>query len=270
MQSKNDLSEVHSILLNIAISFHQICLENKIRYYMLGGTMLGAVRHHGFIPWDDDMDFGVMEEDWSRLIEALTARLPEYYRVRSIENTASIFNPSIKIEDARTLIQEIDKKGDNEGIGINIDVFPLNRTSLNKNFFSKNGLIQNLIRLNCCRFLDYSNKPFLKRNLAKIYKMILSPFPKKFLVAMIRKCLIKNKGNCITNYWGAWINKEIVPESVMGTPSKYVFENQIFFGVEKFDEYLRHLYGNYMELPSKDKIHYHIVNWRMRDKECLC
>ena len=63
MSFDSDFKTIHEILLKIAESFHQVCENNKIQYYMLGGTMLGAIRHKGFIPWDDDMDFGVMAED---------------------------------------------------------------------------------------------------------------------------------------------------------------------------------------------------------------
>lgn len=260
-----DLKIIHEILLKIAESFHQICENNKIQYYMLGGTMLGAIRHKGFIPWDDDMDFGVMAEDWPKLIKALNKDLPQYYRVRDIKNTRGISNPSIKIEDTRTVIQESDKAGKKDIIGINIDIFPLNYTNERKSFFSKNGLIENLIRLNLCRFLDYRSKPLIKRVLSNVYKIMLSPFPKEFLILIIQKYLVTNKGNCITNYWGAWINKEIVPAGVMGKPAKYVFENTFFLGVANPDEYLKHLYGDYMKIPPKDKIHYHVLDWKYRD-----
>ena len=144
MSFDSDLKIIHEILLKIAESFHQVCENNKIQYYMLGGTMLGAIRHKGFIPWDDDMDFGVMAEDWPKLIEALNKDLPQYYRIRDIKNTKGISNPSIKIEDVRTIIRESDKAGESDVIGINIDIFPLNYTNGKKSFFSKNGIIENL------------------------------------------------------------------------------------------------------------------------------
>ena len=265
MSSDSDLKIIHKILLKIAESFHQVCENNKIQYYMLGGTMLGAIRHKGFIPWDDDMDFGVMAEDWSKLIEALNKELPQYYRVRDIKNTRGISNPSIKIEDARTIIKETDKPDECDVIGINIDVFPLNYTNERKNLFSKNGLIEKLIRLNLCRFLDYKSKPLIKRVLSNVFKATLFPFPKDFLVSIIQKYLVTNNGTCITNYWGAWINKEIVSAEVMGRPAKYVFEDTYFWGVAIPDEYLKHLYGDYMKIPPKDKIHYHVLDWKYRD-----
>lgn len=261
MPFENDLKELHEVLLNIAKAFHQVCEKNNIQYYMLGGTMLGAIRHKGFIPWDDDMDFGVMEEDWDKLINVLNRELPEYYKVRDINNTNGISNPSIKIEDARTIMRELEKEGLKDVIGVNIDIFPLNYTNCRKNLFSRNGLIQNLIRLNLCRFLDYKNKPIVKRVLSKFLKALLWPFPKAFLVNIIKNFLIPNNGVCITNYWGAWINKEIVPAEVMGKPVEYVFENYHFWGVAKPDEYLKHLYGDYMKIPSRNEIHYHVVDW---------
>lgn len=258
--------ELQGILLNVAKEFHRVCENNSIPYYMLGGTMLGAVRHKGFIPWDDDMDFGVMEEEWDKLIDALNRELPDYYKVRDVNNTDSISNPSIKIEDARTIMQEVEKEGRKNVVGINIDIFPLNYTNEKKNVFSRNGLIEKIIRLNWCRFLDYKTKPIVKRILAKIFKALLMPFPKTFLIHVIRKYLILNKGQCVTNYWGAWINKEIVPIGVMGTPVKYEFENCCFFGVAKPQEYLSHLYGDYMRIPSKEEIHYHVVKWGRRNE----
>ena len=68
--------ELHSVLLEIGKAFHNICGKNNIPYFMLGGTMLGAVRHKGIIPWDDDMDFGVPREYFDKLKKALCEELP--------------------------------------------------------------------------------------------------------------------------------------------------------------------------------------------------
>ena len=76
MREITDIKECHEILLGIAKQFVEICDKHNIKYYMLGGTMLGAVRHKGFIPWDYDMDFGVMRKDFDALMSALNKELP--------------------------------------------------------------------------------------------------------------------------------------------------------------------------------------------------
>lgn len=82
--------ELHLHLLNMAKVFHLVCEQNNLTYYMLGGTMLGAVRHQGFIPWDDDMDFGMPRDDYNKFVEIASKVLPSYYEIRYfIENSLS-------------------------------------------------------------------------------------------------------------------------------------------------------------------------------------
>ena len=87
MKKTISLPECHSILLNIATAFHNICVAHNIPYYMLGGPQLGAVRHRGMIPWDDDMDFGVPREYFEQLKQILSTELQSSYNVISIDNT---------------------------------------------------------------------------------------------------------------------------------------------------------------------------------------
>ena len=74
------IDEIHARVLAIAKEFDKICTRHQIPYYMLGGTMLGAIRHKGFIPWDDDMDFGVPIAYYDQLEEILKEELPSNYR----------------------------------------------------------------------------------------------------------------------------------------------------------------------------------------------
>ena len=78
---KMTLDEIHLTLLDIAKEFDRICVKHNIPYYMIGGTMLGAVRHKGFIPWDDDMDFGVPVEYYEELQRILDKELPFFLSV---------------------------------------------------------------------------------------------------------------------------------------------------------------------------------------------
>ena len=88
-----DIEEVHSRVLAIAKEFDRICTLHGIPYYMIGGTMLGAIRHKGFIPWDDDMDFGVPIEHYQELINILEKELPYPFRCCTYKNhPAVLFN----------------------------------------------------------------------------------------------------------------------------------------------------------------------------------
>ena len=254
-----NLEDIHEKLLDIARLFHEICQKNNIPYYMLNGTMLGAFRHKGFIPWDDDMDFGVMEENFPRLIDALKEGLPPYLKIRDIYNCESISTFAIKIEDERYEVVELEKENIKEKMGLFIDVFPLSRTHPEKGFLSRNWLCEFLLRVNWARFLNYKSRGVFKNAVSQIIKIVLYPFPRGFLPNFVNRFIIPHEGVCITNYWGAWINKELVPAETMGTPQLYPFEKESFWGVENVDDYLTHLYGDYMRLPKENEIHYHLI-----------
>src|SRR5574344_2038504 len=118
---KIDIDECHQILLDVAKDFHKICVKNGIPYYMLGGTMLGAIRHKGFIPWDDDMDFGIPREYYKTFINIAEQELKPQFLLKSRFNTSYIKLDVLKLEDTRTVIEEKDCDLATEKIEVNID-----------------------------------------------------------------------------------------------------------------------------------------------------
>lgn len=255
---KIEANELHPILLNMGRIFHDICVRHGIKYWMLGGTQLGAVRHKGFIPWDDDMDFGIMDSDWKQLVEALENELPEVYRCRTRYNYTGTFSNTLKIEDTRTIINpnpSSDKEIDN--IGVNIDIFPMVYTNENKFIFSRNWITARLITLQYWRFYDYSKRGCISI-LSKMIKILGFWLKKGMITDFINKYTLPSKGDYIANFWGSWTLKEIIHKDIMGQPTLQRFEDTSFYGVVDTDKYLCHLYNNYMELPSTEKRHLHI------------
>lgn len=255
-----NLQELHEELLKIAHSFHSICQKESIPYYMLGGTMLGAIRHKGFIPWDDDMDFGVPREYFKRLAETLKRNLPPNMKVLDIHNS-NLFTDVLKIEMTNTKVEEnglIDK-------GINIDIFPLDYTNNRKDVFSANFWIYLSVKYNC-----YAYSPHLyggiKGRFQHLFRMF-HPIKKDFFPCWIEKISLCRKEQCTSyaNHFGFWNLREIVDKNYFGKPILYKFEGVELYGVADYDKYLISLYGNYMELPPAEKRHIHLANIWMED-----
>lgn len=255
MISENELRIIHNYVLDIAKLFHTICQTNNIQYYMLGGSMLGAIRHKGFIPWDDDMDFGVARQDFERLNAILSNNLPKHIRLVSNKNTENFYGGFIKLEDTRTLIKENSSEYD---FGVNIDIFPLDKTDNDFSILSKNKRINTLYKIHCYRFYKLANYSLPKRLISKTLHLLHFPKNKFQILNIIEKKLLTNKGDYIANHYGAWGMKETVKASVMGMPTLYSFENEQFYGVENAKSYLEALYGDFMTLPKEDKRQTHI------------
>lgn len=254
------IDEVHEVLLGIAKEFHRICEENDIPYYMLGGTMLGAIRHKGFIPWDDDMDFGVPREYFSKLEKIFQEQSAPYYHLRTVNNSKTIINDPAKYEDKRTLIIEPEMANINEEIGINIDIFPLDKTNGNKSFFSKNNFVHIIGLINTYRYCNMKHLNWWRKCLALCFRIVFFPFDKLYLLEFAKKHLIPQHGNYISNLYGFWGVRETIPADVMGNPVKYQFEDTCLWGAEKYDIYLKSLYGDYLKIPSRENMHIHLTN----------
>lgn len=249
-------AELHEMLLILARAFHEICAKNGIPYYMLGGTQLGAVRHKGFIPWDDDMDFGVPREYFRNLVSALKEQLPHNMSVLDITNS-DLYTDVLKIQLLGTIIEENGRKDK----GVNIDVFPLDYTNLNKSKFSKNFLTYLSVKYNYFAFSASSQKGFVRKTLQYLLHSV-HLVDKYYFPKHIEKHSLKNMGNAtaIANHYGFWNLKEIVAKNIFGKPKLYEFETIQLYGVENANAYLSLLYGDYMTLPPKEKRHIHCSN----------
>ncbi|MBP5406146.1 LicD family protein [bacterium] len=255
---KSQNGKLKSKLLEMMEWFHSFCVKNNIRYYVLGGTMLGAVRHQGFIPWDDDIDVGIPSEDYVKLNELFLNSGQSKYLFESPETDADDFFYSFsKLYDtATTLIENTRCKIKR---GIYIDIFPLAGMGNDERESSSRF-----------RMIDNKFKYLLARSTGirkgrSFYKnMVVN------LVGMIPDFISKDKARLLElnrlagerpffeykiggNPFGAWRDKEIMESSIMGKPVLYNFEHIKVFGAEKADEYLTHLYGNWRELPPVEK-----------------
>lgn len=256
-------------LLKMMKQFHEVCCKNNIKYYMLGGTLIGAIRHKGFIPWDDDIDLGIPREDYEKLLKESSSILPDNLEIITAENNeehplvfAKLYNKNT------TLVEEVfaERVG-----GLYIDIFPIDGAPesikcIKRHFFK--------IKLNY-DFFRYSRAP---KNSQKSYKRCIEIIAKsigdKYWYNKSEMLLNKysfNSSEYVGNLLGAYGDKEIVPKIYFGKPTLYTFEDTKFYGLENYDGYLNNIYGNYMELPPIDKQNSHhnvkYVNFKLPYRE---
>ena len=262
-----DLRKLQLTELELFKKFAQFAQEHHIRYFALGGTLLGAVRHHGFIPWDDDMDIGVPREDYDRFLEICrTKNVP--FEVHSFFNDdtyfryfAQIQDPSIKVVRNDKQVQEITSAW--------VDIFPLDG-------MPNNGLLRRvhkyyvLWRRAAYRFSRFSSgvdfskskRPLSERVLIRIGKIL--PVEKIFntkkeLLRLDRalKRFPYAKSDYLVNAMGAWKFNEMFHKKYYGDGKPYPFEDTTVWGPEDYDHVCTQLYGDYMTPPKDaDKNHH--------------
>lgn len=260
-----DIKKCHELLLELGKDFHRICSENGIKYYMLGGSMLGAVRHKGFIPWDDDMDFGIPRDDYEKFKNIAPNFLMTNHTLCLRGDNPYLCADTIKIMDNRTQIRIVQSTDEySGGIGVFIDVFPLDETNMTWKTKLRYRLFTIVNAINYANRTEDSHRPFYKKVISKIIKAM--PFINNKTMAIIDDALIKHqvKGDYFANYYGAWGLKEFVPKYIFGNPVLYDFEDTKFYGVEYPDNYLKLLYNDYMKMPPVEKQHIHLEGFEWK------
>src|SRR5690554_5979187 len=126
------LAKVHKVQLEIANEVKRICEKNNIKYFMIAGTLLGAVRHRGFIPWDDDLDIGMLRNDYKRFIELAAKELNDTYYLETWYTSSGYGMPFAKIRKNDTRYIEKSSKDVKCHPGIFIDIFPFDNVPNNK------------------------------------------------------------------------------------------------------------------------------------------
>ena len=253
----HSLTAFQSKLLNIFHWFHQFCEDNHLRYYMLGGTMLGAARHQGFIPWDDDIDVGMPTQDYLRLIALLKNNTSGYLLESPAEAGDGFWYPFAKLYDTSTTL--VENTACQIKRGIYIDIFPLEGMGDSYEQARKN--YRHIAwKLNVLLARTAGIRPgrkWYKNMFVRILRLLPGwLIDDRKLYTQIHHLITQtdfDKKAYGGNPCGAWRFKEIMPHDNYGKPTLYPFENIQVFGVEKPDAYLTHMYGNWRQLPPKEK-----------------
>ncbi len=251
------LSPIQEKLLEMLKWFHGYCVKNRISYYAIGGTMIGAMRHKGFIPWDDDIDIAVPRKDYVKLIQTFTGVVDGYLLESPYSENLDYLYSYSKLYDTRTTL--IEKTRVPCKRGVYIDVFPLEGIgdSLDEaqrafRKFDRKNMI--LMTRTCVIRKDrswYKNASILAARM--IPNILLND--KKLSISVDKVATNMNDDDSIyvANLMGTYRAKEITLREYFGQPTLYQFEDIEIYGPEKYDEYLTSIYSNWRELPPVEK-----------------
>jgi lipopolysaccharide cholinephosphotransferase len=249
-----DSEELKRIQVDILKAVCRFCEDAKLRYFLCAGTMLGAIRHKGFIPWDDDIDIMMPRPDYEIFVRNFKAD-HDYYKVYSISITKDYDYLFAKVSDERTLLLE---KFNENKIGVNIDVFPIDGFPSSKFRGYLHYLIIKIFK--CC----YVRKIVTIRYIENILKKIIITIWRIFLFAIPKSVfsnLIQKKAKKIPYetskllgivVWG-YGKREICRRDVFNDYILVEFENNQFRAMIGYDEYLNNVYGDYMKFPPIEK-----------------
>ncbi len=255
--------------LDLLKYFQQVCKDNQIEYYALGGTLLGAVRHKGFIPWDDDIDVGIPRPDYERLCKILEEKSGTgKIKFRSYKNTQDYIRYFGRIEDESMKIVRHDNIKVEEAFAW-IDLFPLdampNNALLRKLKVFYVLFLRAIYRFSCFDRLVNVNKkgrPLHERIL--VWVGLHTPIQKFFDT---KKCLARlecaltaipyEKSDYLVNAMGAYKFREMFHKKYYGKGRMYPFEDTEICGPEDYDFVCTQLYGDYMTPPRMDDRNHH-------------
>ncbi|MGM9958612.1 MAG: phosphorylcholine transferase LicD [Erysipelotrichaceae bacterium] len=254
--SDEEISAYKRCVLNILIDFDSFLKSKGIKYSLDGGTLLGAIRHNGFIPWDDDIDIALSREEFLKLLDVIDEFNSDVYEVyKPLDDSPIAISRMIKIYDKRTCIKEY---GDRCYTGAFIDVFSridvsnnskkeresntyrlLTTLLLNKNGRLESGVYKTRSGQICHILSKFVSKSYLKRRISSYYH------------------LSANSEYCFSSFG----NNKYFKKSLMDEYTEHIFEGHVFPIIKEYDEFLKALYGDYMKYPPESERNPHHLEY---------
>lgn len=258
---KLELKELQSIMLETIKKIHGFCQENDIKYYIIGGTLLGAIRHKGFIPWDDDIDIAMCRDDYEKFRNLFiqTNSFPDLF-LQDYQTDKDFGLSLMRVCIKGTFLDWPAQNHLRNCKNVYIDIFPLDNVPLNKKQQEKQArnirIINKLCNIKLYKVVKSSNlvKYFIKLAAHVLLKLV----PITSLVNARNEVMKKyNKTKGGTNVCSMQshysYNKQNMNYQIYGTPALYRFEDIELYGPNDYDAYLRQLFGDYMKIPNEDK-----------------
>lgn len=274
MKKELTLEEIRRIQVNELLYVKDLCDRNNITYYLISGTLLGAVKYNGYIPWDDDIDIALDRSNYLKLIKLIEEDNNSEYKLLTVHNTKDYYYPYGKLVCKSTKLVENAKEI--EELGVFIDIFPMDRfnddimkvykkTRFLRNISTRRMKIYNMIQKS--KLLKEDEKKvkfkFIKGIVYNIIDIVSLPFGYTFWTKVLDKVLSKHKDG--KYYCTMYLNSEnYFDVSLFNDITEYEFEGFKFTSIRNYDAYLRNVYGDYLsDLPlSLQRTHHQMKAYR--------
>lgn len=267
IQKEEAIRKLQLMQKNIYVDLQEVCNQYEIPFFVSGGTAIGTIRHHGFIPWDDDIDVCLLREDYNKLVRIIRTKMSEKYVIYDNKSDDGYVLVSAKLCLKDTKIQEGADTDSAFPTGIFVDLFPYDRTTFDEKK-RKRQIRDTWFWARCCVMSVYKHPRFpkgltgMKLSLAKVacflihYLFVLLRLDKQFFYRRYLRAALRYK-DCSDGLYTDFSYRE--PEKVMCTENmifplrQMPFEDITVQMLNKADDYLRSQYGDYMRIPPEEE-----------------
>ena len=271
-QEVTDVREIQQMELGIMEYIHEVCNKIGVKYFLAYGSLIGAVRHQGFIPWDDDMDICMLRDDYEKLQDYLIANPSERYQVMSYKNNRNYVYPFMKVMDNQTYLIEEDVRIDSN-MGIYVDIFPVDGYEDDQAFKDKMTTIIKKRQLSCYTFKGITNKNSFINSLIRYASVIAFYFTdtNKYVkqIDELAKSRKVEDYELVDYLIYKDMNKPVWKREWLKDVKVGNFEGRDFLIPVNFHELLTSDYGNYMQLPPVEQqvSHHDFRLWKIVEEK---
>lgn len=278
--NEEQLRKMKQVELNILKVLDCVCSKLDIHYSLASGTLLGAIRHQGFIPWDDDIDVMLLREDYNKLLKEGSKYLPAQYVLQTYETDPSYPMNFAKIRDVRTVFIECGVESLDMQHSIYLDIFPIDtvsETSFKRRLDNVKLTLVNAIKFSCTRELsDKSSSRFrgaIRKCLYPVCKGIGTQRLNRYETKLRTRYTSQKTTMTFADRYSLppyrLTDRMAMPISYFQKYSMLNFEGQAFQVIAAYDSYLKSMYGDYMKLPPKEQQipHHECVKIQFQDEE---
>ena len=256
--NEEDLLALQRTLLEILEDIDSVCKRENIQYYLIAGTLLGAVRDKGFIPWDDDLDIAMPREDYDRFVENAAQWLGDKYYFQNYISDKKYFIPFSKVRLNGSVFKEKALANLDIHHGVYVDVFPIDSVSENRAMRRLDSAFFMLMFAGLMAKSGHS--PYYTvlspcgEWLFRVIRWVTKLIPRRVIVFCTEKLMRRhNKSNSEVCCF-CWLRLDwLFRWNDMGAGTRILFEGKMFCAPQKPEECLRNQYGEYMRLPPEEQ-----------------